>query len=114
MSIYVNLRSSECRDIYPNNHGGNFKIELNEPLRLHGAWEVALAEMTYHSQSFPNLPKEHSTVEVYMKQPLEVFDTRNLDFYIRTWVAIKDKWCETDYFEIEYAMQFPHRLTMPK
>ena len=114
MSIYVNLRSSECRDIYPNNHGGNFKIELNEPLRLHGAWEVALAEMTYHSQSFPNLPKEHSAVEVYSKKPLEVYDTRNLDLYIRTWVFYNDKWRVSDYFEIEYPMQFPSRLDMPK
>jgi hypothetical protein len=114
MSIYINLRSSECRDIYPNNHGGNFKIELNEPLRLHGAWEVALAEMTYHSQSFPNLPKEHNTVEVYLKEPLEVYDTRNLDLYIRTYVIMKDRWQYSDYFEIEYPMHFPSRLDMPK
>ena len=60
MSVYVNLRSTECKDIYSKNHGGNFKIELNEPLRLQGPWEVALAEMTYHAQAFPNLPPEHS------------------------------------------------------
>jgi len=114
MSIYVNLRSSECRDMYPNNHGGNFKIELDEPLRLNGVWEVALAEMTYHSQSFPNLPKEHSSVEVYLKKPLEVFDTRNLVLYIRTRVYYMDKWQDSDYFEIEYPMQFPSRLDMPK
>src|SRR3984957_16917161 len=108
MSVYANLRLSECRDVYPNNHGGNFKIESNEPLRLHGEWEVALAEMTYHSQSFPNLPKEHSAVEVYSKKPLEVYDTRNLDLHISTYVAIKDKWQVSDYFEIEYAMQFPN------
>ena len=58
MSYYVNLRSSECKDVYPKNHGGNYTIELDEPLRLDGGpWEVALAEMTYHAEPFPNLPK---------------------------------------------------------
>ena len=70
MSIYVNLRSSECKDIYAKNHGGNFKIELSEPLRLHGQWEAALAEMTYHTQSFPNIPKQHSNVHVTLQEQL--------------------------------------------
>src|SRR3977135_1861411 len=86
MSVYVNLRSTECKDIYSKNHGGNFKIELNEPLRLQGPWEVALAEMTYHAQAFPNLPPEHSTAQVTLQEQLQVYDTRDKVFRITTWV----------------------------
>ena len=86
MSIYVNLRSTECKDIYAYNHGGHFTTELSEPLRLHDGWEVALAELTYHAQPFPNLPREHSTIQVSLKEQLQVYNTRHLDFNITTWV----------------------------
>ena len=114
MSIYVNLRSSECKDIYSKNHGGNFKIELNEPLRLQGPWEVALAEMTYHAHAFPNLPHEHSAVQVTLKEQLQVYETRDQDFSIRTWVLYGDIWVCSDHFDIARESRFPHIIMLPK
>ena len=113
MSIYLNLRSSECKDVYPKNHGGNFQIELNEPLRLHGQWEVALAEMTYHAQSFPNIPKEHSAVEVSLKEQLQVYDTRTSVFSIKTWVWLNGAWLASDDPVIPKETQFPFIVTLP-
>lgn len=114
MSIYVNLRSSECKDIYSKNHGGNFSIELNEPLRLQGGWEVALAEMTYHAQAFPNLPAQYATVTVSSKRQLEVYDTKDKDFSIKTWVTHNGGWVLPDSDVIAKDIQFPHTTTLPK
>src|SRR5271167_2046583 len=114
MSIYVNLRSSECKDIYAKNHGGNFQIELNEPLRLYGAWEVALAEMTYHSQAFPNLPAAHSAVEVTLKEQLQVYDTKDKDLSIKLWVVQNDVWVLPDNAEIPEESRVPHVYSLPK
>lgn len=114
MSIYLNLRSSECKDIYSKNHGGNFKNELNEPLRLHGTWEVALAEMTYHAQAFPNLPKEYSTVTVSLKESLQVYNTINKDFHVKTQVKWNGKWVSSDFHEIDMETSFPHVRSLPQ
>jgi len=56
MSFYLTLSSDGCKETFPNNHGGDFKIQLDRTLdmRLH-AWEVALTDMIYTGQSFPNL-----------------------------------------------------------
>jgi len=114
MSVYVNLRSTECKDIYSKNHGGNFKIELNEPLRLQGPWEVALAEMTYHAQAFPNLPPEHNTVQVTLKEQLQVYDTRDKVFRIRTWVWYENKWVYPDITDFPQETQFPATIDLPE
>src|SRR5271156_6841489 len=114
MSVYLNLRSSESKDIFSANHGGNFKNELNEPIRLNGSWEVGLAEMTYHAQAFPNLPKEYSTVEVALKESLQVYNTMDKDFHVKTWVMWKGKWQVSDYHEIEVEKTFPHISRLPK
>ena len=108
------MRSSECKDIYSKNHGGNFQIELNEPLRLQGSWEVALAEMTYHGQSFPNLPPQYASVQVTLKEQLQVYDTKDKDFRIRTWVWHDNKWVLSDSFEIPSETRFPHIIELPK
>src|SRR5438477_6659795 len=115
MSYYVNLRSSECKDVYPKNHGGNYTIELNEPLRLDGGpWEVALAEMTYHAEPFPNLPKEQSTVKVTLNEQLQVYDTRDLNFNIKIWVRHNNNWLFSDSLEIPLENRYPHVITLPK
>jgi hypothetical protein len=114
MSVYVNLRSTECKDIYPKNHGGNFTAELNEPLRLYDGWEVALAEMTYHAQPFPNIPREYSTVQVSLKEQLKVYNTRNLDFSIFTWVKQKGEWVKSDHYSIPTRTAFPSTSSLPR
>lgn len=116
MSTYIYLRSSECKDVYPKNHGGNFTIELNEPLRLDGGvWEVALAEMTYYAQAFPNLPPEYNEIKVTRTERLDdVYHTMNLDFSIHTWVLYNGDWHHSDYGELDKETHVPFISHLPK
>ena len=62
MSFYLNLSSKDSADVHPQNYGGDFQVELQAPLHFHehDCWEVALAEMTYDAQGFPNIPPQYS------------------------------------------------------
>ena len=63
MSFYLSLSSRGSKDVFSNNHGGDFQTLLNHPLDLQtDAWEVALAEMTYSGQTFPNIQPEETLV----------------------------------------------------
>src|SRR5437773_4848799 len=63
MSFYLSLSSKGSKDVFPNNHGGDFQSLLNHPLDLQtDAWEVALVEMTYSGQTFPNIQSEETLV----------------------------------------------------
>ena len=54
MSFYLTLSSDGCRDAFPNNHGGDFMVRLEHALDMRGdAWEVALVDMMYTGQAFP-------------------------------------------------------------
>ena len=47
----------------PTNQGGDFKVQLDRTLDMRGqSWEVALVEMIYTGQAFPNLSIEESQV----------------------------------------------------
>lgn len=63
MSFYLTLSSDTSRDTFPNNHGGDFKIQLDHVLDMRSEpWEVALVEMQYTGQAFPNLSTDNSQV----------------------------------------------------
>lgn len=65
MSFYLTLTSDGCRETFPSNHGGDFKVQLDQTLDMREhPWEVALVEMIYTGQAFPNLPIEDSQVTV--------------------------------------------------
>jgi hypothetical protein len=65
MSFYLTLSSDGCKDTFPRNHGGDFKIQLEHTLDMRGSkWEVALVEMMYTGQAFPNLSIEDSEVRL--------------------------------------------------
>jgi hypothetical protein len=65
MSFYLTLTSDGCRDAFPNNHGGDFMVQLEHTLDMRGHdWEVALVDMMYTGQAFPNLPVEDSEVRL--------------------------------------------------
>jgi len=56
MSFYLMLSSDGSRDTYPNNQGGDFKVQLDHVLDMRSEpWEAALVEMTYTGQHFPKL-----------------------------------------------------------
>ena len=63
MSFYLTLSSDGSKDTFPNNHGGDFSVQLQHTLDLRSEpWEVALVDMIYTGQAFPNLPIEDSVV----------------------------------------------------
>src|SRR5271156_5330556 len=63
MSFYLTLSSDGSKDTFPNNHGGDFSVQLQHTLDLRSEpWEVALVDMMYTGQAFPNLPIEDSVV----------------------------------------------------
>jgi hypothetical protein len=63
MSFYLTLSSDGGRDTFPNNHGGDFTVQLDKILDMRAhSWEVALVEMIYTGQAFPNMGIEDSQV----------------------------------------------------
>src|ERR1700722_1842712 len=63
MSFYLMLSSDGCRDIFPTNQGGDFKVQLDRTLDMRSHdWEVALVEMIYTGQSFPNISTEDAKI----------------------------------------------------
>jgi len=79
------LTSNGCTNTYPNNYGGDFKIDMYEELHLQGNWEVALSEMTYYGQDFVNIP--NSARSMSMTHILVKEKPRN---YVIKWKDSKD------------------------
>src|SRR5579862_7977163 len=63
-AFYYTLNSDVSKNIHPNNHGGDFTVELHNTLDLAGAWEVALIEMTYFGQYFSNISYDQGVVSI--------------------------------------------------
>ena len=51
-NFYLELNSSHSLHFNDQNHGGEFQIHFGQPLRLNGAWEVALVELHYPMTMF--------------------------------------------------------------
>ena len=62
MSFFVNLTSNQSDHIFPNNHPSDFYAELYEPLELEEEWQVALADISYCGQRFPNIKRNEGIV----------------------------------------------------
>ena len=53
-SFYVDLPSDASLLAHPNNHGGHYKVDLPQPIRLSAyKWEVGLAEMVFQQDWQP-------------------------------------------------------------
>ena len=98
MSFYVNLSSSHSTDIHPQNYGGDFQVELAEPLHFdeNDPWEVALAEMTYDAQGFPNIPEEYSEIKIVALNRAVLYDCTSMDMSITVYHLIKGDWTLSD------------------
>jgi len=98
MSFYVNLSSSHSTDIHPQNYGGDFQVELTEPLHFdeNDPWEVALAEMTYDAQGFPNIPEEYSEIKIVALNRAVLYDCTSMDMSITVYHLIKGDWTLSD------------------
>ena len=63
MSFYLTLSSDGTKEMFRNNHGGDFRVQLDHILDMRSqAWEIALVEMIYTGQAFPNIPTQDSVV----------------------------------------------------
>jgi hypothetical protein len=91
MSFYINLSSTHSRDVHPQNHGGDFQVVLPAPMYFNEEepWEVALAEMTYDVQGFPNIPSEFSHVQMEVVNNGTVFDCTQMDLSITAYLQTK-------------------------
>lgn len=99
--MYITLTSAANLDSYPLNNGGDFTVQLREPLHLNSNYEVALAQILYRKnwatlqadQNFIIL--EHITdIENRLKQHLlwqwlnvelsKLWQSRNLFMYLKS------------------------------
>jgi len=96
----MTLNSEGNKDVHPENHGGDFTVELHQTLDLQGDWEVALLETSYFGQVFANVLEEHAVVKV-TKSPKMTFNKKFIlhyhevdDIYFKIWTfdSQKYKW----------------------
>src|SRR5258708_36018689 len=117
MSFYLNLNSSDSRDVHPQNYGGEFQVELADPLFFneHDPWEVALVEMTYDAQGFPNVQQEHTEIKVEALNRDNVYDAWHKDYSIRAILRAKKKtYWESDSENIEEHRRVPKYVLAKK
>lgn len=55
MSFYVTLPSNASMNVYKNNLISDYKTDLLVPLKLNGAWEVALSKIIYRNSLSTNI-----------------------------------------------------------
>ena len=93
MSFYLTLTSDGSKGTFPANHGGDFKVQLDQTLDMRSQpWEVALVDMLYTGQAFPNLPTDDSQVTLKAggkpKFENDYFITydQTLDLWLKFWL----------------------------
>src|SRR6266853_2048800 len=79
-SFYHTVNSDGSRHIHPHNHGGDFTVEIYETMDLHGAWEMALIEMSYFGQRFANVPEEYGKIQL-TSSAKELYNTQFILYY---------------------------------
>ena len=113
MSFYLTLSSDTSRDTFPNNHGGDFKIQLDHVLDMRSEpWEVALVEMQYTGQAFPNLSTDNSQVTLQASGKPEFQND-----YIITWDQASDLELIANQYPTSHWMAPPHktaRINFPR
>ena len=116
MSFYLNLNSSDSHDVHPHNYGGDFQVELADPLFFNeqDPWEVALVEMSYDAQGFPNIQQEYTEIQVEALNRDNVYDALNKDYSIRATFRVRPKYyVDSDSDAIKKHLRVP-KFTLPK
>src|SRR5258708_9725687 len=78
------LCSSQCKDTYPENHGGEFSNVLNQSLEFddpNDAWTVALGEIFYLPDSWYNIRDGYNEMKISMTN-LPVDEIPHRKYYI--------------------------------
>src|SRR5277367_268305 len=63
-AFYQSVSSDASTDEHPNNHGADFTMELYDELYLPNQWEMALVEISYYGQHFPNVLSEYGELTI--------------------------------------------------
>ena len=117
MSFYLNIRSTDSLDIFPNNYGGDFQVELSTPLHFdeNDPWEVALVEMMYEAQPFPNIPAEYSHFTIEHLNKDKFFNAKDLDFSISAIIRVTTygKWWDSNSELLPEYRRFP-KYVLPR
>jgi hypothetical protein len=101
-------------DTRPQNQGGDFTVDFYEQMYLPGDWEVALAEMSYVGQSFPNI--KHEDGEVYITY--DASKKYATEFIVN--YADQDLWITTEHRALtpdifpQYIFMLPQTHTFPR
>ena len=77
----VALISSMCTDVYPDNHGGEFRNNLNRQLNFDGEWEVALKSIIYQPDAWNNVDKNSNTIEITIDNYMGVSENNLFTVY---------------------------------
>jgi hypothetical protein len=86
MSFHLMLSSEGGSQTYPSNHGGDFQVQLRQVMDIRKEnWEVALVEMAYTGQKFPNLSSDNRSVSIRVSGKPEFEND-----YILTWDQVGD------------------------
>ena len=84
--FFLSISSDAGRSEVQN--GGHFIVDLHNEIRMpRGEWEMALMEMSYYNQAFPNIPNTSGYVTVSC--PITPFTNFN---YVVTYPAIEKFW----------------------
>src|SRR5271156_6750549 len=110
MSFYVNVSSKDSLDIHPQNYGGDFQVKLANTMVFNedDPWEVALTEMTYDAQGFPNVPAEFSQFKFEALKQHELHNCMEKNFSIKAFVPVRGSvWHESDSSKVHEKLRFP-------
>ena len=106
----------DSADSHPQNYGGDFQVELGAPLYFdeRDPWEVALAEVTYDAQGFPNVPTEYSQIKLEALNRENVYDATLMDLSMKAYLQVRKKvWHESDSEKIREKDRIP-KYVLPK
>lgn len=91
--MYIVVSSADCRELFPENNGGNFKVKLKDTLHFNSTFKVALAEIVY-KRTWNNIFSSNHYLTLEYKENIafkeeqekwlkdNVFNKLKRDFYI--------------------------------
>ncbi|KAL7388635.1 hypothetical protein ABVT39_018278 [Epinephelus coioides] len=65
--FYITLTSNASEDVFKNNTGSSFHVDLAQNIDLEGPWQVALTEISY-PHTWHNIPQDATYFE-WRKKP---------------------------------------------
>ncbi len=98
-SFYITAPSNASMEHYPNNSGGNYKMDLPETLNLSSDWEVGLSQVSFRND-WENVVKEDIWLRLD-KSDLESEEkhaVRWINSYQQKWSSFHKKCKDSDFY----------------